>query len=81
MMTLKEMRDIDINTVNKDSIVDAGAVLVDMDLPKLQRMAEVVNQMNGNPYFLVSEGILVKVSFIDTDVSLDERMESHLRTV
>jgi hypothetical protein len=52
-----------------------------MGLPKPRRMADVVKQMNGNPYFLVSGEILVKISFADTGVTLDERMESHLRTM
>jgi hypothetical protein len=36
--------------------------------------------MNGNPYFFRSGGIAVKVSYADTPISLNERMESYLRT-
>ena len=80
-MTLKEMREIDIMDIDRESVVEASAIHVDMDLPKTERMLDVVNQMNGNPYFLRSGGTLVKIGYADTAVTLDERMESHLRTI
>jgi hypothetical protein len=75
------MREIDIRTVDINTLVDARAVSVDMDLPKPERMSSVINQMGGNPYFMRSGDVAVKIGFIDTPVSLDERMESFLRTL
>ena len=73
--------DIDIRTVDPNTLVDAGSVSVDMDLPRAERMRAVVDQMLGNPYFMRSGTIAVKVAFADTGVSFDERMESYLRTL
>ena len=81
MRTLREMRGLDINAIDRETVVNANTVAIDMDLPKPQRMAELVKQMNGNPYFFISGTILVKVSFTDTEVTFDERVESHLRTI
>lgn len=80
-MTLQEMKEIDIRTVDIDSLVDGGDIRVDLDLPVPERMENTLRQMNGNPYFLRSGTIAVKISHADTAVTLDERMESYLRTL
>ena len=81
-MSLQQMREIDIRTVDINTLVDASAISVDMDLPKQERMLGVINQMGGNPYFFKSGGsIAVKVDYADTPVSFDERMEYYLRTL
>ena len=81
MMPLQQMREIDIRTVDPMTLIEASSVSVDMDLPKEQRMISTVNQMHGNPYFFRSGNLAVKVSYADSSVSLDERMESYLRTL
>lgn len=81
-MSLQQMREIDIRTVTPETLVNIGDVSVDVDLPKHNRMIDTVNQMGGNPYFFISrKRLIVKMSHIDTPVSLDERMESYLRTL
>ena len=72
---------LDIKTVDKDTLVSADDVRVDLNAPKSERMASTLKQMNGNPYFFRSGTIAVMVSYTDTSVTLDERMESYLRTV
>jgi len=81
ILILPNVNDIDIRTVDKDSVVDISTVKVNMDLPKLERMKDVVQQMNGNPYLFRSGKILVKISFADTPITIDERMEDYLRTL
>jgi hypothetical protein len=80
-MTLREMKDIDIRTVDIDSLVDGSDIRVDLDLPVPEMMENTIQQMNGNPYFLRSGAIAAKISHADTAVTLDERMESYLRTL
>ena len=81
-MKLDQMRTIDIRTVDPLSLVDADTISVDMDLPNQERMLNVLNQMGGNPYFFRSrDNIAVKVCYMDTPVTLDERMESYLQTL
>jgi hypothetical protein len=79
-MTLTEMKNVDIRTVSPDSLVDVSGVSVDMDLPKIERMLEFAGKVK-NPYCFKSGKIIVKVSFADTSVTMDERMESYLRTL
>ena len=79
-MSLQQMREMDIRTVDLDSLVEGSAVFVDMDLPKEERMLGVVNQMSGNPYFMRSGEIAVKISHADTAITVDQRTEDWLRT-
>ena len=80
-MTLQEMKNMDIHDVEIDSLVEGASVSVDLDLPIPQRMEDVVQQMNGNPYFFKSGRLIVKVDYSDTPISFNERMEDYLRTI
>ena len=80
-MTLHDMKNLDIRTIDPMTLVEASSVSVDMDLPKEKRMIATVNQMGGNPYFFRSGNLAVKVSYADSAISFDERMESYLRTL
>ena len=80
-MTSVRRGTIDIRTVDPMTLVEASSISVDMDLPKDQRMRDTVNQMGGNPYFFRSGALAVKVSYTDSTISFDERMESYLRTL
>ena len=81
ILSALDMSNIDIQTIELDSLVNASNVVVDISLPKPQRVANVIKQMNGNPYFFKSGNIVVKVGFADTSVTIDERIEDYLRTL
>ena len=55
---LKKMREIDVRDIDPSTLVD-----IDTSLPVEQRLASVLQQMNGNPYFFRSNGLIVKCSF------------------
>ena len=78
-MTHEQMRNIDIRTVDKGTLVDATDVIVNMDSPKTQRMIEITKQL-GNPYCFKYGGIAVKLEFADTTASINDRIESLMRT-
>jgi hypothetical protein len=71
----------DIRTVDKNILVDAADVQIDLNAPVSERMVSTVRQMNGNPYFFKSGGIAVMVSHMDTSVSLNERIESYMQLI
>ena len=74
-------KEFDIRTVDPMTLVDADTVSVDMSLPIPERMADMARQMNNAPRFFRSGKLAVEVSHIVTDVRLNDRMESWLRTV
>jgi hypothetical protein len=85
MSTIKN--DFDIRTVDKDMLVDADDVRVDIDAPKKERMASTVEQMNGNPYFFKCKNakgdgyLAVEVAYGNTDLLVDDCAESWLRVI
>jgi hypothetical protein len=72
-------KEFDIRTVDPMELADADSVSVDMDLPITERMLDVARQMNNAPHFFRSGKIAVKVSHMITDVTLNNRLESHYR--
>lgn len=77
-MTLEEMKNVDIRTVKREDLVDIRDVVVDPDLPKEERIKSFVKQIR-NPYCFKVGKLVVKTSFADTDVTLDERLEHYIR--
>ena len=77
-MTLEEMKNVDIRTVNRDDLVDIRDVVIDPELPKKERIKSFVRQIK-NPYCFKVGNVVVKTSFADTDVTLDERLEHYFR--
>lgn len=60
---LASMRKIDVRDVDPETLVDISDIRIDLSQPPEQRMASLIQQMNGNPYFFRSEGLIVKTSF------------------
>ncbi len=75
----KAMRDIDVRTVDPDTLHDIRDVNVNMDLPKEKRMLDFLRQI-GNPYCYRHGKYVVKVSFAETDMTLEDRMLAYLRS-
>jgi hypothetical protein len=78
---------LDIRSVDKDILVDADDVRVDINAPKLERMTATVRQMNGNPYFFRCKNekgdgyVSVAVTYADTALSVDDCAEDWMRTM
>lgn len=72
------MKNIDIRTVDPDSLVDINDVKINTNLPKKERIADFIQQIK-NPYCYKSGKVVVKIGFSDTEATLEERMESFLR--
>ena len=77
--TINAMRDVDIRLVDPDSLRDIRDVHVKTELPKKERMLDFIRQI-GNPYCYRHGKYVVKISFTDTEVTLEERMLSYLRS-
>lgn len=78
-MTIEEMKNMDIRTVNPDDLVDIDSVHIDRSLPKEERIRDYIRQIK-NPYCFKCGDTVVKISFADTDITLDQRMEHYLRS-
>ena len=77
---LAQMRNVDVRTVDRDSLADISKIHIDTRLPREQRLAEFIRQI-GNPYCYRCGKVVVKVSFADTEATLEDRLEHYLKTL
>ena len=75
---LERMRNMDVRDVDPATIPDIKDIHIDTSLPPVERMASVLQQMNGNPYFFRSRGLVVKTTF-KGKASLQDILEDCLR--
>lgn len=71
------MKNIDLDTVNRDELVDIRDVKVNTALPKRERAIDFIRQI-GNPYCYKHGKYVVKVGFSDTEVSLEEHLAGYI---
>ncbi len=71
---IKIMKNVDINTVDPESLVDIKNVQIDEQKPVEERIRQLI-QIIHNPYCFLVNGIIVKVEYEDTEVSFEQRFE------
>lgn len=76
-MTLEEMKNVDIRTVDPAGLVDIRDVTVSPEQSREERILNFVRQV-GNPYCFRVGKVAVKVSYTEGGATLDERLESLL---
>ena len=79
MEQIEAMQNVDIRTVDPTGLRDIQEVKVNTDLPKRERILDFIRQI-GNPYCYRHGKYVVKVSFTDTDVTLEDRLLSYIRS-
>lgn len=79
LQELKAMQGIDVRSVDPDALRDIREVHVDTNLPKRERMLDFLRQI-GNPYCYKHGKYVVKVSFSDTDVTLEDQLLDYIRS-
>ena len=63
---LNAIQALDVRKIDPASVPDISQIQIDTSLPPEQRMAGVLQQMNGNPYFYRSGNLVVKTVFRGT---------------
>ena len=76
---LEAMRNVDIRTVNPATLRDIRDVKINTALPKEQRIQDYIRQI-GNPYCYRHGKYVVKISFADTDVTLEDQLLAYIRS-
>ncbi len=77
---LAQMKEVDIHTVDRESLADIREVKVDGELPREERFKDYLRQIR-NPYCYRCGKIVVKISLSDTDATLEDRLEHYLATL
>ena len=76
---IEAMKNVDVRTVDINTLRDIRDVRVNTDLPKEERVLDFIRQI-GNPYCYRHGKYVVKISFTDTEVTLEQRMLAYLRS-
>ncbi len=79
-MNFNQMRDVDVRTVDRESLADIREIHIDQQMSREERLADFVRQI-GNPYCYRCGKVVVKVSFADTSATLEDRLEHYLKTL
>lgn len=79
-MTLREMKEIDIRTVDPETLVDIKTVTMNTDLPIDERKKDYIKQVK-NPYCFKCGKVVVKMSFAETTVTLEDQLENYFRNL
>ncbi len=76
---LEIMKNVDVRTVDPETLRDIRDVKINMELPRAERMLDFIRQI-GNPYCYRHGKYVVKVSYTDTDVTLEDRLLAYIRS-
>jgi len=76
---LDAMRNVDIQCVSRENIVDIRDTNVKSDMPLLERALDYISQIK-NPYFFRCGKITVKIEHSETDITLEDCMEGYFRS-
>lgn len=76
---LEQMKAVDIRKVDPETLRDIRDVHINTALPKRERMLDFIQQI-GNPYCYRHGKYVVKISFADSDVTLEQLMLTYLRS-
>ena len=78
--SLETMRDTDVRTVDPAALVDIRNVTVNTSLPREARLLDYLEQIK-NPYCFKCGKTVVKVSFANTEATLEDRLEKYLLSI
>ena len=78
--SLESLRDTDVRTIDPALLVDIRDVKVNTSLPKEDRLLDYLSQIK-NPYCFKHGKTVVKVSFADTEATLEDRLEKYLLSI
>lgn len=82
-MTAEEYRallDTDFSDVDIEDLTDVRKIKIDKNLPQEKRQAQYLKKV-GNPYLLRRGSMMIKVSFANNGLSMEQAFENLLLNV
>lgn len=79
-MNLKEMRDVDPRCVERSALRQRSSVRISRKKEKDERIRDYIKQI-GNPYCYLDGKFVVKVSFQETDRTIEDCIRGYLSGV
>ena len=79
-MSFEELQSVDIQTVRLEDVVDIRQIKIEEGLSQQEKRREFIRQVK-NPYCFRVGNVIVKSSYSENGVSLNERFEELVMSV
>ena len=76
----RALLDVDFNNVKIEDLTDIRKIKIDKNQPQSKRQAQFLKQV-GNPYMLRRGSMMIKVSFANNGLSMEQAFENLLLNV
>lgn len=73
---LRQMRTLDLSSIDRESLVDIRSVKIDTALPVEERIADFIRQIK-NPYFFKCGDLVIQSIFPDTEATFADRLKQY----
>lgn len=78
MMSAEAMRSVNLNTVDRSTLIQRESVRVDHATEHDAKLADYIRKIK-NPYCYLDGKTAMKISFTKTDLTLEDCLEHYLR--
>ncbi len=75
---LQSLKDIDVRTVNRNELVERSSVKIDPNASREERLQNYISQIK-NPYCYLDGKTVVKISFSNTDTTIEDCISHYLK--
>jgi len=79
MDCITDLKNLDIRTIQPESLEYIENVTINSDLPVEERMKEFVKQIK-NPYFFRCGKLIVQVEYNDTDKTINDCLREYIES-
>ena len=78
MMGIEAMKTVDPKNVDRSALVQRSSVRLNPDAPRENRLRDFIRQIK-NPYCYLDGKTVVKITFSNTDTTMEDCLEHYLR--
>ena len=78
MMGIEAMKTVDPKNVDRSELVQRSSVRLNPDAPREDRLRDFIRQIK-NPYCYLDGKTVVKITFSNTDTTMEDCLEHYLR--
>ena len=78
MKLYEKMKNVDIRTVDKSTLTDIRDIKINTTKPVQERIKSYIEQVK-NPYCLIVDGMVVKMTFANTEKTMNDRIKEYFQ--
>lgn len=79
MRVYEKLRNVDIKTVDKSALTDIKDIRINTGASVETRIKSFIEQVE-NPYCMIVEGIVVKLSFSNTEETMGDKLKRYFQS-